>query len=146
MITAAFDPGLTTGYVIFDNDKPFKYGQVKFLELVTLVESLPTPDVVVYENFELFKHKAKQQIGSKFETVQAIGIIISWCKRNGADLIEQRPTIKPIAQKWTGMVPTGSHNTNSHWIDAYNHGMYYLCRQGIAKTLLEQEHEAKNDL
>lgn len=139
MITVAFDPGLTTGYCIFDDASPVSYGQIHFLKLVELVEGLPKPDVVVYENFQLFGHKAKQQIGSKFETVQAIGIIKSWAKRNKAEQIEQRPSDKAIAQKWTGIVPTGAHNTNSHWVDAFNHGMFYLIKQGIAKSKLEEE-------
>lgn len=143
MITVAFDPGLTTGYCVFSDGNIVTYDQVKFLELVGILEELPKPDVVIYENFQLFKHKAKQQIGSKFETVQAIGMIKSWAKRNGAEVIEQKPEIKKIAQMWTGMKPTGSHNVNSHWVDAYNHGMYYLIGKGIAKSALDNEMEAK---
>lgn len=139
MITVSFDPGLLTGYCVFDNAKIIKYDQVKFLELVGVLEGLPKPDVVVYENFQLYGHKAKQQIGSKFETVQAIGIIKSWAHRNKAIQIEQKPSDKVIAEKWTGVVPTGAHNNNSHWIDAYNHGMFYLIKGGIAKSKLEEE-------
>jgi hypothetical protein len=81
--------------------------------------------------------KEKAQIGSRFETVQVIGAIRQWAAREHAHIVLQPASIKPIAEKWTGIKPSGAHNKNSHWIDAVNHTAYYLRSVGHYTTALE---------
>lgn len=143
----SFDPGKTTGWAMFDGQGAIiKYGQASLEELIDLTaewEKMPIT-AIIYESFVLFKHKARQQTGSKMEASQAIGIIKTLARKTDAQLVEQDPTIKSIAQKWTQLKPIGDH-AQSHWVDAFNHGAYWLIRQSIRKTALEIAQEAKNE-
>lgn len=142
MITISFDPGETTGVAVFDDDKVYSWDQIPMDKILDFLSDEPKPDVVIYENFQLLPHKAKALIGSKFETIQVIGMIKAYAHRHGAELIEQRPGIKSIAEMWTGVKPPKNHK-QSHKVDAYNHGAYYLCRIGVMKTELEKSFEVK---
>lgn len=143
----SFDPGKTTGWAMFDGQgQVIKYGQASLEELIDLTaewEKMPLT-AIIYESFVLFRHKARQQTGSKMEASQAIGIIKTLARKTDATLVEQDPTIKSLAQKWTQLKPIGDH-AQSHWVDAFNHGAYWLIRQGIRKTALEMEQERKNE-
>lgn len=142
----SFDPGKVTGWAIFDGmGQVLNTGQANLDELIDLTEEFAKMPVgaVIYESFVLFKHKARQQTGSKMEASQAIGIIKAFARKTDATLVEQDPTIKSLAQKWTQLKPIGDH-AQSHWVDAFNHGAYWLIRQGIRKTALEMEQERKN--
>jgi hypothetical protein len=143
----AFDPGKTTGWAMFDgNGQIIQYGQASLDELIDLTEEWARVwpiSTIIYESFVLFRHKARQQTGSKMEASQAIGIIKTLARKTDATLVEQDPTIKSLAQKWTQLKPIGDH-AHSHWVDAFNHGAYWLIRQGIRKTALEMEQERKN--
>lgn len=144
----AFDPGKTTGWAMFDgNGQIIQYGQASLDELIDLTEEWARVwpiSTIIYESFVLFRHKARQQTGSKMEASQAIGIIKTLARKTDATLVEQDPTIKSLAQKWTQLKPIGDH-AHSHWVDAFNHGAYWLIRQGIRKTALEMEQERKNE-
>jgi hypothetical protein len=141
----AFDPGKVTGWATFDDNGDVRHmGQATIEELIGFVEDLVIAKdthpikVVIYEDFIIFKHKAKYLTGSRVEASQAIGIIKGLAQRVGAELIMQGSDIKPIAQKWTQIRPPSDHS-QSHKIDAFNHGAYYLINKGIRKTALEQE-------
>ena len=142
----AFDPGKTTGWALFDGmGQVLKTGQANLDELIDLTEEWAKMPIgtIIYESFVLFRHKARQQTGSKMEASQAIGIIKTLARKTDATLVEQDPTIKSLAQKWTQLKPIGDH-AQSHWVDAFNHGAYWLIRQGIRKTALEMAQEKKN--
>ena len=143
----SFDPGKTKGWAMFDgNGQIIQYGQASLDELIDLTEEWARVwpiSTIIYESFVLFRHKARQQTGSKMEASQAIGIIKTLARKTDATLVEQDPTIKSLAQKWTQLKPIGDHS-QSHWVDAFNHGAYWLIRQGIRKTALEMEQERKN--
>lgn len=144
----AFDPGKTTGWAKFKDDGSADgYGQVSIDELVEKCEEWKREDefndlliAVIVEDFVLFKHKAQQQTGSKMEASQAIGILRTLASATGAKFILQPSNIKSTAQKWTQLFPPSNHK-NSHWVDAFNHGAYYLINQGIRKTQLEMDNE-----
>lgn len=142
MIISGFDPGLTTGYCVFESESgkatPLAYNQFKFDDIIAVLDDLQPPDIVVIEDFQLLPHKAKAQIGSKFETIQVIGMLKIWAHKYNAKVELQSPTIKNIAQMWTQVKPVGAH-ANSHWVDAYNHAMYYMIKNNMAKTQLERE-------
>jgi len=133
----AIDPGHTSGWATFNNEGGVTgAGQIKGMpEMHAFLSKLtPPPKVVIIENFRLFAHKAAQQSGSSLETVQVIGLIKSMCYGWQAEVVEQAPSIKPIAEKWSGIKPKGSHD-KSHKVDAYNHGIYYLVQNKIVDIM-----------
>ena len=138
MITVAFDPGLVTGWAVFKDGKVIQKGQTQFLNLLSTLDVLYVPDVVVYEDFQLLPHKAKAQIGSRFETIQAIGMIKAFAHKHKAKIVNQRPGIMPIAERWTGVKRMKNH-AEGHWVCAYLHGSYWLIKEGHAKSRLEMQ-------
>ncbi len=151
----AFDPGATTGWCSFnDEGDTIEFGQLSLDELADKVEewvsdhdnAYITIHTVVYETFKLFRHKAKRQSGSDMPASQAIGIIKTLIRRlDSPTVITQDPSIKSIAQKWTQMNPPANHS-QSHWVDAFNHGAYYLINEGVRKTYLQMEQDKKNGM
>lgn len=139
----AFDPGQTTGWCKFDNNgEAVEWGQDNFTELMDHCNEWAKEewDVIIYEDFKLFKHKARQQSGSRMPASQAIGIIKTLIHNTKAIAIVQDSSIKPIAEKWTNMKAPGDHS-QSHWVDAFNHGAFWLINEGIRKSYLEREQE-----
>ena len=142
----AFDPGKTTGWAVFDNDGTIiEMGQASIEQLIDFCErrvidhtNYEPIKAVIYEDFIIFKHKAKYLTGSRVEASQAIGIIKGLAQRTGAELVMQGSDIKPMAEKFTQIKPPSNHD-ESHKIDAFNHGAYYLINKGIRKTALEEE-------
>lgn len=137
----AFDPGDTTGWASFDDEgNVIEKGQLNLEELMDKCRewrSAPIK-VVIYEDFRIFRHKAQKFAGNKMVVSQTIGIILSMAREAGAKVVSQPSSIKPIAEKWTQVKPRGPHS-QSHEIDAYNHGKYYLIGEGICKSALEEE-------
>lgn len=140
MTYLAFDPGLSTGWARFADDGELerKGTCVGIEELLTFLEAEPKPTAIICEEFKLFKQRAIQQSGSDMIAPQVIGMIKVFQKRWGCPMIMQPANIKPIAQLWSGLVPVGAHK-NSHWIDAVNHGWYYLQKNGILKSRIITE-------
>jgi hypothetical protein len=137
---ASFDPGATTGWVLWTEDCVIiDKGQATFEELIDLLEEdrFKTVKVIIYENFKLFKWKAQQQSGSTMPASQAIGMILSFAHRRGASLVDQPSNILPIAEKLTQVKMPGNH-AKSHWVSAFLHGAYYLIKQGIYVTPLAE--------
>lgn len=142
MIVIGFDPGETTGVCVLqqqDGDaKPVQYANVKFLDLMPWLDQWPTPELIIVEDFQLLPHKAQKLAGSRFETIQAIGIIKAYAHRAGAPVHMQSPQIKSIAENWT-QVPAPKNHAEGHWVDGFNHAMYYLISQKMAKSALQRE-------
>lgn len=135
----SLDPGKTTGWATFREDGWFtNRGQVDLDDLPEFLESLDGTKVIIYENYKLFSWKAKQQSGSNMPASQAIGMIKSYALRNDCHLIDQPPSIKPTAQMLSQLTPIGKHS-ETHWVDAYNHGFYYLHNKGLVKSALEEK-------
>ena len=137
---AAFDPGETTGWSVFNLDGvQIYYGQSKGRDALyaTLAEIGAVPHVVI-EDYRLFQSKALQQSGSRLETVRVIGAIESWATLNKSRITLQPSNIKSIASLWSGVVPKGAHKNNHH-VDAFNHGYYYLQKNGFIKPKRREE-------
>lgn len=60
------------------------------------------PDQLVIEDFLLYAHKAKQQIGSKMETPQLIGVIKYECIKRNIPLTLQRAV--DVKKRWTNEI------------------------------------------
>lgn len=136
----AFDPGVSTGWAAFDSaGEVSAKGILRGLdELMDFLEDCTRPETVIYESYRVFGHKAKAHIGSKMETVQAIGVIKARTSRWKCILVEQPSSILPIATKWAGVKLPSNHD-KSHDIAAYLHGVYYLQKEGIRESRLVKE-------
>jgi len=139
-----FDPGYSTGWALvqYQDGELLSEGTTEFPKMTGFLmeneDLLFKTKVVIVEDFALRGGKAKAQIGSRFETVQVIGMLRLWTAGSGLSILLQPPSIKPIAQRFTGRVPTGTHS-KSHPIDAYNHVEYYLKGIGHYETRLQRE-------
>ena len=141
----SFDPGQTTGWCKFDDlGNATQWGQASFEELMDLCKEWEKEKwtAIIYEDFILFSKKARQQAGSRMPASQAIGIIKTLIHATGATAIRQSSDIKSGAEKLTQMKAPSNH-AESHWVDAFNHGAYYLIKKGIRKSFLEMEMEQK---
>ncbi len=136
----AFDPGETTGYATFNEEgELMAAGQIYgFDSLVEWLAVTPSDRLkaVICEDFIILRKKAAVFAGNKMEVIQAKGAIRAHTSSKKVKFILQRSDIKPIAERLTGVRPKGKHSEN-HWVDALNHGKYYLIKQGICKGNLD---------
>lgn len=134
MTYLAFDPGHTTGYAIFNNEGDIvDWGDLKGLrELSAFLGTQDRPNGVIYEEYRVRGDRGgiSANVGSRLETVQAIGVIKAKCFEWEIEPVEQPAQIKKIAEMWSKHKPTGSHD-KSHKVDAFNHGVYYLVKNKI---------------
>jgi hypothetical protein len=134
-VLLAVDPGKSTGWAVYKKGLMADMGICRTPEefdiwLDGFEAKYGTPDVVVYEGFKLFRHKAKQQIGSEFEVSQVIGITTSFARRNNAEAVKQYSDILPTAVMWSKMRIPKDHSV-SHNIVAANHAVYYLVKNDM---------------
>lgn len=137
----AIDPGLHTGWATWDKAGIFiDMGTTHTYDaLHDLLASFPVGiKVVIVEDFFLFKHKARQQAGSRMPAPKAIGQVETFARLWGAHIVKQKSDIKPTAEKLTGVSTEGLPHEETHVLDAYNHGEYYLINQGIKKLSVEE--------
>lgn len=136
-----------TGWALYSEDKPKSVGQIRSIEYPTQINywqehlnliELLQPELVVIEEYKLYAHTAKSQIGSEFETIQLIGIIKYYCKNNNIKLVLQPAKIKirytneillhkniiTTDQKKNYYI-LGIQTTN-HILDAVRHAEYFL--------------------
>lgn len=143
----AVDPGVHTGWAIWDEQGKFlSMGTThSYEELHDKLESIPsTIKVVIIEDFTLWAHKAREQAGSEMPAPKAIGQIETFARLWRAKIIKQDSSIKPIAERMTGqhtVHPVTKKplmaKTQTHVIDAFNHGEYYLIKNGIKQIDLK---------
>lgn len=134
MTYVSFDPGHTTGYAVFNIEgQPIDWGDLVGLEeLHGFLANLDRPNAVIYEGYRVRgdPRGLKANVGSTQETVQAIGVIKAKCFEWEIEPVEQAAQIKSIAEIWSKHKPKGAHK-NSHKVDAYNHGIYFLVSNKI---------------
>lgn len=129
----AWDPGGTTGLCIGVRDSSAPGGftvleshairwERRFVAIRACIEQ-HQPTHTVIESFTLYKHKAKDQIGSDFPSSQVIGIIGAYLYMCGleapvfqpASLIHGRPEVQLLPQHEPLLGST------AHQRDAYRH-------------------------
>ena len=130
----AIDPGGMNGVCWWDNATILPtmtgFDQIKLADLpVWLNEFTPPPDMIVYENFKLLKHRALQQSGSDLPAAQAIGMIKSYASIHEITTVDQSPQILGSASKMSQMKMPSDHS-QSHWVSAYLHGYWWLVKNG----------------
>lgn len=141
----SFDPGVSTGWATFDSKGELTArGILRGLdELMDFLQNMKPHKTVICEDYRVFGKKANAHIGSRLETSQVIGMIKVYVARWKAELVMQPSSILPIAGLWSGEALPKNHD-KSHDIAAYNHGVYYLQRQGIREPRIIKE-ARKND-
>lgn len=133
----SFDPGTTSGWA-FQDENGFKDGgQCDLVTVLDVLDRNNDCDVIVVEDYKILRKKALAHSGSRVEAAQVIGIIKAWAHRNKKPVVLYPSSLKPIQQKHSGVVPTGAHK-HSHWIDAFNHGWWYLFQRKLVKSKLQQ--------
>lgn len=139
MRVMAIDPGGTNGIAWFDDN--YQLESFAHVKLANLPEWLslhkPKPDIVIVENFRLWKHMALRQAGSHMPASQGIGIIKSYCFYNGIQLVEQSPQILQTAVLMSQM-PLPKDHSKSHWVSAYNHAFWWLVQNGYREVEMEE--------
>lgn len=145
----AIDPGATIGYSVFNGDAVFMdYGEISHRDLPDTLLDLHAKhgfSHIVVEDFKLFGHKAKQQIGSHFEASQGIGQCELFAKMKGLEFAKQPSNILPIASMWS-QKPVPKHGVQAHdWLSAYNHGFYWLVKNGLRETILKESLNAAKE-
>lgn len=139
----AFDPGDITGIAVFTSTGELKGMYQVPLEgekglIAWLHDYAGLVSMCIVEEFVLYTKKARQQGGSRMKASQAIGAIKTFAHGKGADVVEQRSDIKPMALGWSQIKMPTVHS-QTHQFDAYLHGYYWLVKNGIIKTKLQQQ-------
>ena len=138
----SIDPGHISGYFLFtDNGEDTAvFGQVDEKGLFDFLTTLERPSLIIIEKFPLYGHKALQQTGSSMETPQIIGMVKMYAHQKDVPVVEQPASILPIAEMWSGVKVNGKGgHAQSHWKSAYNHGWYYLQKNGLKKSRILDE-------
>jgi hypothetical protein len=135
------DPGGTTGLAWFNKDYKLEgWNQVSLEDLPLFLERhAPVPDLIVLENFRLWKHRALQQAGSSLPAAQAIGMVKAYGKIRGIPIVEQSPQILESAQKMSGYKMKGLAHSKTHWIAAANHVYWYMVKNDLVKVYIPEE-------
>lgn len=136
----SIDPGGMNGLCWWEGEDTHMvaYAHVKLEDLPEWLHNFEfKPDLIVYENFKLWKHRALQQSGSDLPAAQAIGMIKSYAKIYGILLVDQSPQILSNAQKMTQMKMPSDHS-QSHWVSAYLHGMWYLIKNNLKDVVMAE--------
>lgn len=145
----AVDPGDTVGVAVFSKDAVLQYyGEFPHDELSEKLIGLYAEydfSHIVVEDFKLFGHLAKQQIGSHFTTSQGIGQCELFAKMSGLGFTKQYSNILPIAQMWSQKKVPPHGNKNHGWMSAYNHGFYWMCKSGYRETVLKEAERARKE-
>jgi hypothetical protein len=131
----AIDPGHTTGVAWFKENGDLDNADEFTMEKVNdFLDQQITNQIglIICEDFRLYPWKSSQQSWSRLETVRIIGAIDYRAHQCGIPIVYQDPAIKAIAYKWAGKTPAKNHS-ESHVLDAYVHGVYYLQKNGIRR-------------
>ena len=153
-LVLSFDPGKNggtkrsgSGWCLQDENKVYDFGVTQDLIEFLGWDIFPIlkkhlnirPQVVVYEGYQIRKETVAQNVGIPLTTVENIGAIKLFARSLKAPLQVYMPNQKPTQWKATGMNPTKVPKSQSHWIDAFNHGRYYLITHNLAPSALEME-------
>jgi len=119
----AVDPGISSGYALYDGNK-LEFGVVELWHGLDALIDRFKPDVVIVENFRLFPHMAKSLANNTFLTVRVIGVVQYICELRGIKLIEQEPSVK------MGYPIRKPREMAEHAKDSVQHIIHYLMQHG----------------
>lgn len=121
----SYDPGQTTGWAIFENDRLLSAGEsIDWKDIKFQLEN-DEFDFVLFEEFKLYPWKAKHKSWDTFTEIEVIGVIKEFCWYNGIKLEKQIPAQKDFfdnkkLERLFGKIPS------RHAKDAVRHALVYL--------------------
>jgi hypothetical protein len=140
--TLCFDPGHTTGWAAFSQFDLISSGEIdtddmsKATHEVELLISEYQPDVIVIEDYRVYKWRAKHHAGSDMLTTRVIGCIETLAIMCQIPHIVKQPAhiakgfCKDIKLREWDMYQKG----HKHARDAIRHGCYFLLFGAIKKA------------
>lgn len=132
MRIAVFDPGETTGYVVYEDGIPLMRGshrgntkdQVAFFDTHMKLSQV---DVFVIEDF----FTTRSAVNMK-PPIEVIGALKALCYIYGAKLVLQPPSIQKRAHiKWERQLKEHSRGHDRHCVSALCHLFHFLHTSGI---------------
>jgi len=113
------------------------FGQIETLDdFMDFVEGLePKPKTIIMEDYII--RKGISHAGSRAPTIQLIGMIKRYARKNSIEVVLQMSHAKTIGYKFAGLVPTKNHS-QSHQYDAIAHAVYYLQKIGVRESRVEK--------
>ena len=141
-ITLCFDPGHTTGFATFCGINLVESGELVTKPIDIAVRSMERifnhfePDIVVIEDYRVYKWKTEHHGGSELLTTRVIGCIETFCVLNFVEHVIKQPahigkgfcTDKRL-REW-GFYKKGER----HARDAIRHGCYFLLFGAVRKA------------
>lgn len=136
------DPGITTGWAIFDGDMPTSFGEMKTNEFYDYLNNDDywmdnLPNFVIMEDYLVRPPEAKGYDHSwgRVEPVQVIGAVQCWARGWKLPVELQQPSLlKPAAKRFKMRDPSNSKLANRNAIAAILHGRIFLEKIKIRQT------------
>lgn len=133
-MTLCFDPGHTTGWALFEGFRLHDSGELVTEPIEIAVESIRdlfnncAPDIVVIEDYRVYRWRQKHHVGSEMLTTRVIGVIETFCVTEYIPDVYKQPA--SVAKKFCtdkklrewGFYKPGQKHTR----DAIRHGCYFL--------------------
>lgn len=140
----AVDPGeKRTGWARFDeNGETTGFGYINGIdEFLDWLEDQPRPKVLIMEEYRV--NPGISHAFSRVRTVECIGGVKRFCRKNDVKLVEQRNTVLSIGLRYIGMYQVYYKGTKriKHVDDevaALAHGTYYLVKNKLKKHRLDE--------
>ena len=126
------DPGGTTGiaFIVYQGGREFELRyvtQLAWVERFTLNAYMQHADRIVCEDFKLYESKAKEQINSRFPSVQVIGILECYAYQMG---MLHKVYYQMASERVNVTVANSEHKkalqTMVHATDAYRHARLHV--------------------
>jgi len=128
------DPGVTSGWALFSgNGYLVDWGQisggVSGMALFLQEDLKEVPDAIIYEVYQI-RGLAQNLPPAAKVTLALIALLKKFGKGHEIPTPGMQASNKPVAERWTRLTPQGPHS-QSHWVDAVNHGWYFLVTKRI---------------
>ena len=136
------DPGNSTGWLLGDFDGILDGGTVE-MNLLSVFNLLndKSPEIVVYETFNLYPGKAQSLSWNSFYPCETIGVIRLWCMLHpDVQVVKQAPSIKRYSggldRRWTNFQQRYKTDSSvikptEHTKDAYLHYKYFILNNSV---------------
>lgn len=133
----ALDPGASTGYAIYVDDKPVEMGTIPWGHnaqgVYNWLDFNYDLDVLIVENYRIlpeeFEGKRRANTWSESHESQIIGMARYACFHYDIELVIQEPSIKPAGYGYCGMKYVKGKK-GMHKEDALAHGMFWYMEKG----------------
>ena|SRR6059058_3238962 len=142
MRVLSWDPGQTTGWCYQNPQKILSFGETTDLKTFLKEWDLKAQpvDYVVVEGYRIRQGTVSMNVGIPLVTVENIGRIKYWSELNDIPVQEYLPDKKPTQWKATGVkVDKSVPKNQTHRLDAFNHGRFFLIEKKLAPTALEEQ-------